>query len=542
MAVETKESDHHNDAIDELKRSESHVEEVVIARLTEEDMMTLSAESLNFWSKTGFRLVLVMFVQGCNQAGYGIDWAVIGGLNALDPWHEYFGIGTSGGTLGVINALMTIGTVCGAIFLAMADIIGRRGINFLGNFIVICAAIMQGVAKNMPTFMAGRFFLGFGSALMSSSTYMAEIAPLHLRGRIVGLFGACFQIGSLVMSGVMMVFGTITNDWGWRIPLLLEAFFPVIVCSLIYLVTPESPRYLVKRGKIEEAKSVIARYQTTSGSIDEPLVGHVVRQIEESLENERAGYTEWWDYRAFFTRTVAFRLFILVLYSIFQQWNGGGIITTYLVPSLEIIGIVDALPQLGISLGLTATYFVFTGIGSVIIDYFRRRTLIFAGLISIILLQTASTITSWRYTVTQSSATAILTLVWIFSFQICSSMFIATMHNLYPVEILSLALRAKGMGLYGLIQGAAGTVQNYGISVGINKLGYKIWAVYVAYNTIQLIVSYFVFPETYGLSLEEIDAVFETPGVHPVKMSLDIQKAKKERARMENEAATGAGV
>lgn len=55
--------------------------------------------------------------------------------------------------------------------------------------------------------------------------------------------------------------------------------------------------------------------------------------------------------------------------------------------------------------------------------------------------------------------------------------------------------------------------------------------VYIAYNVVQLIASYFVFPETRGLTLEEIDDVFQTPGVQPVKMSLDIQKAKKERAR-----------
>ena len=117
-------------------------------------------------------------------------------------------------------------------------------------------------------------------------------------------------------------------------------------------------------------------------------------------------------------------------------------------------------------------------------------------------------------------------------FQTFSSLLIATMHNLYPVEILSLALRAKGMGLYGLIQGAAGAVQTYGIGVGINKLGYKIWVVYIAYNCIQLGLSYLIFPETFGLSLEEIDAVFETKGVAPVKMSLEIQKAKKLRQRM----------
>jgi len=121
------------------------------------------------------------------------------------------------------------------------------------------------------------------------------------------------------------------------------------------------------------------------------------------------------------------------------------------------------------------------------------------------------------------------------SIRVFSSLLIATLHNLYPVEILSLVLRAKGMGLYTLIQGAASAVQSYGISVGIEKLGYKIWCVYIIYNSAQLVLSYFVFPETFGLSLEEIDAVFETPGVKPVKMSLDIQKAKKSKRRLDTE-------
>jgi hypothetical protein len=117
-----------------------------------------------------------------------------------------------------------------------------------------------------------------------------------------------------------------------------------------------------------------------------------------------------------------------------------------------------------------------------------------------------------------------------------------------------LPLRAKGMGLYGVIQGACGAIEAYGISIGISKVGYKIWCVYIVYNVLQLVgepplhqgsllwsslltASYFVFPETSKLSLEEIDAVFETPGVAPVKMSLDIQKAKKERGRLDREVA-----
>lgn len=79
-------------------------------------------------------------------------------------------------------------------------------------------------------------------------------------------------------------------------------------------------------------------------------------------------------------------------------------------------------------------------------------------------------------------------------------------HNLYPVEILSLPLRAKGMGLYGVIQGACGAIEAYGISIGISKVGYKIWCVYIIYNTLQLVGKYAgcVYRETVGLTLNSI--------------------------------------
>ena len=243
--------------------------------------------------------------------------------------------------------------------------------------------------------------------MMSSSQYMGEIAPVHLRGRLVGIFGACFQVGSLVMGGVMLGLANIPGNWSWRVPFLLEALFPLIVCITIFLLTPESPRYYVMRGQIEKAKQVIAKYHTTSGDVNEPIVGIVINQMEESLENERAGFRNFWDYRVFFTKAVRYRLLVLV-------------------PALETVGIDGKMPQLGISLGTTATYFVFTAVGSFLVDKIRRRTLIFSGLISIIIFQTAATITSWRYSLVPSHAAAGLTIFWIFMFQTFSSLLIAT--------------------------------------------------------------------------------------------------------------------
>ncbi|KAL4878699.1 general substrate transporter [Aspergillus karnatakaensis] len=532
----TKETTEHTVEEHLPSKSADHVEEAVLASLTEDDVWKISQQSLNMYSWTGVRICLILFVQGCNQAGYGIDWAVISGINAFDSWHDFFGLQSSGHSLGLINALMNIGNVCGAPFLALSDVIGRRAVNFIGNIFIIAASIMQATAPNLKVFMAGRFFMGFGSALLSSSQYMGEISPVHLRGLLVGIFGACFQIGSLSMTSAMIGFTKLEGDIQWRLPLYLNMVFPVIVCLGMFTLCPESPRYYIMRGKRDAARRVIAKYHTTSGDLDQPIVNIVTSQMEASIENDRQiKHQKFWDYSVFLTRTVRYRLLVLVLYSVFQQWNGGGIITYYMVPALETIGIDGSMEQLGIQLGTTATYFVFTAVGALIIDRIRRRTMIFIGLATMILFQTTTTITSWQYDVGGSKAAAALTILWIYLYQTCSAIFIATMHNLYPIEILSLPLRAKGMALYGLIQGGAGAVQTYGISVGIGKIGYKIWVVYIVYNTVQLVLSYFVFPETSGLSLEEIDAVFETPGVAPVKMSMDIYKAKKEMARANRE-------
>ncbi|TDZ61864.1 Lactose permease [Colletotrichum sidae] len=519
----------YHDDVAEANKLGVAVEEVTATRITEEDVMRKSREALDLRSKTGLRIMAYMLIMGANQAGYGIDWGVISSINSFDRWHDFYGFPDAGPIVATINALMQIGAFLGAPFLSCADVLGRRGVNFLGNALVIVAAIMQAMAPNLACLMVGRLVLGFGTALCTAPQYVAEIAPVHLRGRIVGFFGAFFQVGSLGIIGIMMGLESWDNDWQWRSAFFIQAIFPLIVCLGLYTVCPESPRFLCMRGKREEARKVIAKYMTTHNDINHEIVDIILLQIEESMETTKAGFRATWDFRVFFTRPVWFR-------------NGGGIIGMYLAPALKTIGITETLDQLGINLGLTATYFIFTMFGAYIIDYFRRRTLIFAGLISIIIAQIAVTITSWQYNLSESRTTAILTVVWIFSFQICSATFIATMHNLYPVELLSLPLRAKGMGVFAMFQAIAGVVHNYGIGIGVGKIGYKIWAVYIVYNFLQVIASYYVFPETSKLNLEEIDSIFETSGTKPVKLSIKIADAKRAKERLDRQEQRELGV
>lgn len=135
------------------------------------------------------------------------------------------------------------------------------------------------------------------------------------------------------------------SNYQWRIPLILEAFFPLLVCATIYFLCPESPRYLILRGRREEARKVIAKYMTTHDDVDAPIVPLIMQQMEESIESSRTGKWAAYDYRVFFTKAVGYRTGVLILYSIFQQWNGGAIISYYLSPALDTIGITAAVDR-----------------------------------------------------------------------------------------------------------------------------------------------------------------------------------------------------
>lgn len=72
-------------SVDAFKHDPDNVEEVVIARLTEEEIFQLSEEAFTWKSKAALRMAGIMFVQGCNQAGYGVDWGVISGIVSNKP-------------------------------------------------------------------------------------------------------------------------------------------------------------------------------------------------------------------------------------------------------------------------------------------------------------------------------------------------------------------------------------------------------------------------------------------------------------------------
>lgn len=146
-------------------------------------------------------LVLVLKLMTPDNCGNGFDGTIMSSVNAMDPFHDYFGTKMQGASIGAVFALYNVGQIVGCFVAAPAsDGLGRRKGMAIGSAFLIIGAVIQATAKNIGTFMAGRFFLGLGCtlAMTAAPVYLVEIAYPSWRGALSGLYNVFgWYIGSL---------------------------------------------------------------------------------------------------------------------------------------------------------------------------------------------------------------------------------------------------------------------------------------------------------------------------------------------------------
>lgn len=222
--------------------------------------------------------------------------------------------------LGLIVAAISLGMIPSLTFApALADRLGRRIAMAVGYVIIIVAVLIQTFVIGGWRMFAGRFVLGFGSSVVfvSSSPYVAEIAHPRNRSETAALINCNFYVGSIISAWV--TFGTlnIKSNWSWRLCTLLQIVPPIFVLCLLPFA-PDSPRWLVGKGRVDDAHRMLAKYHA-NGDVDDELVLYELEEIKEAIAAEKAHQANS-KYSAFLkTKGNRHRLFIIVV-SPFSVW------------------------------------------------------------------------------------------------------------------------------------------------------------------------------------------------------------------------------
>merc|ERR1712029_1094790 len=300
----------------------------------------------------------------------------------------------SGSHLSLITSILSAGTFFGAIIAGdVADIIGRKWTIIVGCLIYIVGVVLQVATNGLGLIVAGRLVAGLGVGFESAIVilYMSEICPKKVRGALVAGYQFCITIGLLLAACVNYGVKEYQNSAEYRVPIGLQFIFGLVLGGgLLFL--PDSPRYYVKRGRVEKARKALSsvRGQPQDSEYVEAELAEIIanEEYERSLIPAGSWINGWMNcFRgSVFKSNSNLRKTILgTSLQMMQQWTGVNFIFYYSTPFLQSTGAISN--TFLISLIFTLVNVCSTPLSFYGMEKFGRRTLLLYGALGMLICQ-----------------------------------------------------------------------------------------------------------------------------------------------------------
>lgn len=487
-------------------------------------LTTLEGLSLN---------IAITIASGSGFLLFGYDQGFFGGILTNDAFLKAFNYPDS--TLsGQLVALYDVGCMIGCIAsMIWSDRLGRKRSILVGTTILIIGAVIQTSAYEVAQMIVGRIVAGIGTGLNTTAIpiWQAETAKASMRGSLI-----VFQLVSVIFGVALsnwMNFGftfLAESDVSWRFPIAFQIFFALITMSLVVFL-PESPRWLVQRGRLDDASVIIGRLYAKPSN--DPVVAAEVTVLDNAVQLERAqqsGVTIREIFSGGPQQTLR-RILLGCGTQFMQQIGGTNVVATYLpivlVDSFGLSARVSLIVSACISLWL-----MFWGAGcALFIDRLGRFKLMLFG-------AAGSSICFALISVglaVNTKSSLIMAIAFIFLYYCAYGLSFLSIPFMYPAEINSQRMRNVGCSFSTLTNWATCYLIVSVTPVGIDSIGWKYYMIFAITNAIFVPLVWFFYVETKQLSLEEIDQVFATKYAGDRKISYNqaIREVKDRRVTME---------
>ncbi len=416
---------------------------------------------------------------------FGFDTAVISGATtALTRAFELSPV-----SLGWTVASALWGTVMGAMVAGIpGDRYGRRdSLRGLAVMYLICAAGCA-LAWDLSSFVVFRFVTGLaiGGSSVLGPMYIAEIAPPRWRGRLVGFFQFNVVFGILLAYLSNYLLGTVglgSSEWRWKLGV---AALPAALFFALLFGIPRSPRWLAKKNRIQEAREVLV---LAGGGDPERELADILDSVRVRAD-ETAGRLFSWKYRK--------PIFLAMTVALFNQMSGINAILYYLNDIFERAGFNKVSGDLqAVAVGLTNL--VFTMVAMTVIDRVGRRTLLLIGSVGT---SVCLGMCAWIFQTRSHEHLLVIPLVGFVAFFAISQ---GAVIWVYISEVFPNRVRAKGQSLGSFSHWIISAILSAAFPVITTSSGAAApFGFFSCMMALQFFVVFFLFPETKGLSLEQM--------------------------------------
>ncbi|KAK9244018.1 general substrate transporter [Lipomyces tetrasporus] len=417
-----------------------------------------------------------------------------------------------------ITSVLSAGTFFGALMAGdFADYVGRRVTIIIGCIVFIVGVVLQTASAGFGLLVAGRLVAGFGVGFVSAIIilYMSEIAPRRVRGTLVSGYQFCVTIGLLLASCVDYGTQNYTDSGSYRIPIALQMAWALILGIGLFIL-PESPRYFVKKDRLDRAAEVLARLRgqpRDSEYIQQELAEIVANNEYELQLIPQGNYFESWIacFRGGLrNRSSNLRRTILgTSMQMMQQFTGINFIFYFGTTFFQELGTISN-PFL-MSLITTLVNVCSTPISFWTIEKFGRRPLMIWGALGMLVCEFIVAIIGVTDGKNPSAVKAMISFICIYIFFFASTWgpgAWVVIGEIFPLPIRSrgVALSTASNWLWNCI---ISVITPYMVGTDKGNLGARVFFIWGALCTTCFVYAYLLIPETKGLTLEQVDRMME---------------------------------
>ena len=481
------------------------------------------------------------------QGLFGFDISSMSAILGTQQYKCYFNQGPDGppqcsgpraDVQGGITAAMPGGSFLGALASGfLSDIFGRKKSIMMGAIVWCIGSIIVCASQNIGMLIVGRFINGISVGICSAQVpvYVSELAKPSMRGRVTGCQQWAITWGILIMFYVSYGTSFLDGPKAFRVPWALQ-MIPAILLFIGLMFTPESPRWLAKKDRWEDCHAVLTLVHG-KGNPNHPWVTKEYREIQEMCEFERRNADV--SYLELFKPKMINRTHIGVFTQIWSQLTGMNVMMYYITYVFGMAGLSGNANLVASSIQYVINVLM-TVFALIFIDRWGRRwpLLIGAMFMATWMYANAGLLAAHGEKAPPGGVDHVPEESWVIrgapakAVIACTYLFVAAFAPtwgpvswIYPPELYPLRVRGKAVALSTSANWIFNFALSYFVPPAFVNIQWKVYIIFGVFCTAMAIHVFFMFPETSGHTLEEVETMFLS-GVPAWKTHVDYNKVR----------------